>query len=62
MSAVVTLICDCSDSCVDTLLVDGVQDLIQARVRAHRSGWDADTLPGGDTVDLAPGHTLRRQS
>ncbi|GAA3878581.1 hypothetical protein GCM10022243_49120 [Saccharothrix violaceirubra] len=57
MSATVRLSCDCGDDCGlhTTVTTDTPWS---ARVVAQDAGWSCDTLPGGTTIDLAPGHTL----
>lgn len=58
MTAFVGLTCNCGAAdCDDVILVDDAHSDTEARIAAYRKGWDCDTLPGGTTVDFAPGHT-----
>jgi hypothetical protein len=59
MSSCVVITCDCTPKCDEVAIVDGVHTDNEARIVLDRKGWSVDTLPGGDTVDAAPGHTLR---
>ncbi|MDF3046717.1 MAG: hypothetical protein K0R30_2945 [Ornithinibacter sp.] len=58
MTSFVGLTCNCCEDCDAVTLVDDAHTDTEARIAAHRRGWDCDTV-GGNTVDLAPGHTLR---
>lgn len=60
MSACVAITCDCQPNCGETEIVDHVYTMSEARVVTHGRGWDCDTLPGGRTVDVAPGHHMER--
>jgi hypothetical protein len=62
MSAFVTIVCDCTPACGETTIVDGVETRSQARAIAEDRGWYRDTLPGGNTYIVAPGHRLGRAS
>jgi hypothetical protein len=59
MTAVVILQCDCGPCLLrspsESIAVSR-QDATWARLAASESGWTAAVIPGGDTVDYAPGH------
>jgi hypothetical protein len=59
MSALIVLYCDCGP-CTHRSPASSIelsrQTVTHAREAVWSQGWTADTLPGGDTVDYAPGH------
>ena len=59
MSAFVGITCDCTERCIEAVFADDAHTRTEARVIAHRKGWTADVV-GGNTIDLAPGHTWER--
>lgn len=62
MTTCFAITCDCHPDCGETTIVDEGYTKTDARIVAHGRGWDCDTLPGGTTVDVAPGHRLERAS
>jgi hypothetical protein len=59
MSALIVLYCDCP-SCTHRSPASSIelsrQTVTHAREAVSSQGWTAAVVPGGDTVDYAPGH------
>jgi hypothetical protein len=55
VSAFVGIQCRCYDHCLETVLIDGVETVSDARGVAQDRGWYCEIV-GGSVVDWAPGH------